>query len=189
MDVVREVYVDLHSRQLRADAYWLSTVANEHADRLSRDRYRTYWRLRRSVILVLQSRWGPFTVDRFATVVETQLERFNSVVANPGADAVDAYRQPWGGMEHSYVNSPLAQAALAISKMAKENASGVMFLPFWPAQPRWARIIPLASLAIYPPSVGPTLRARAVRSSRSLATLAKVRVLCRTQQDSDDGHL
>lgn len=37
MGLVRELHAELHSRQLRAECYWLSTVANAHADKLSKD--------------------------------------------------------------------------------------------------------------------------------------------------------
>lgn len=152
MDVVRELHKELHSQQLRAEAYWLSTVANEQADRLSRDKDSTDWHLRRAVFSVLHSRWGPFFVDRFATSRNTNLQRFNSVVANPGADAVNAFLQPWGGAEHNYINPPFAQAALMIAKVASENASAVLVLSVWPAQPWWQRILNIAAGAVILPT-------------------------------------
>lgn len=185
MDVVRDLHFELNKRQLSAEAYWLSTVANKHAARLSRDRDGTDWRLRRSPFLVLHSRWGAFTVDRFATAVNTQLERFNSAVANPGFHAVDAYLQPWGGLEHNYINPPLSQAALVISEIAQDNASAVFVLPVWPAQPWWARILSLATKAVVLSMTAPLYAVGP--GSCSAATLANGRVLCPTQEDFDHG--
>lgn len=125
MDVVRDLHAELHRRQLRAEGYWLSTVANAHADRLSRDRDSSDWGLRRSFFLVLHSRWGPLTIDRFATVLNTHLPRFNCAVANPDAEAVDAYKQHRGGPEHNNTNPPLSQAESAISKVAADGTSAV----------------------------------------------------------------
>lgn len=155
MSVVRDLHAELNSRQLSAEACWLSTVANEHAERLLRDRDSTDWRLRRSVFSVLHSRWGPLTIDRFATTLNTHLPRFNSAVANPEAKAVVAYRQSWGGNEHNYINPPLSQAALVIAKISHENASAVLVLPIWPAQPWWARISCIAQTAVLLPDGAP----------------------------------
>lgn len=155
MTVVRALHAELHRRQLRAEGYWLSTVANAHADRLSRDRDSSNWRLRRSVFSVLHARSGPFTIDRFATSLNTHLPRFNSAVAYPNSEAVDAYRQRWGGAEHNNINPPLSQAALAIAKVAAGGASAVLVLPFWPAQPWWARINHLAQAAVLLPDGAP----------------------------------
>ncbi|KAK1865489.1 hypothetical protein I4F81_008020 [Pyropia yezoensis] len=155
MDVVRDLHAELHRRHLRAEGYWLSTVANAHADRLSRDRDSSDWGLRRSVFLVLHSRWGPLTIDRFATVLNTHLPRFNCAVANPDAEAVDAYKQHWGGPEHNYTNPPLSQAESAMSKVAADGTSAVLVLPVWPAQRWWWRITRLAQAAVILPDRAP----------------------------------
>lgn len=155
MDVARDLHAELHRRQLRAEGYWLSTVGNAHADRLSRDRDSSDWSLRRSVLLVLHSRWGPLTIDRFATLLNMHLPRFNCAVANPGAEALDAYKQHWGGQEHNYINPPLSQAALAISKVAADGVSAVLVLPVWPAQPWWSRVTRLAQAAVILPDRAP----------------------------------
>lgn len=154
MSVVREVLRELHSRQLRAEAYWLSSIANAHADKLSRDRDASDWRLRRSVFSVLQARWGPLVVDRFASERNRQLPVFKSAAACPGTAAVDAWRQDWRGV-HNYVNPPFSMAALAINKLAVEGASAVLVLPVWRAQPWWARFLALADAAVLPPVGSP----------------------------------
>lgn len=155
MDVVRDLYAELHRRQLRAEGYWLSTVANALADRLSRDRDSSNWCLRRSVFLVLHSRWGPFMIDRFATALNTHLPRFNSAVANPCREDVGAYRQHWAGVEHNYINPPLSQAALAIFKVEADGSSAVLVLPVWTAQPWWHRINLLEQAAVLLPDGAP----------------------------------
>eukprot|EP00168_Porphyra_purpurea_P015821 TRINITY_DN4959_c0_g1_i1.p9 TRINITY_DN4959_c0_g1~~TRINITY_DN4959_c0_g1_i1.p9 ORF type:complete len:121 (-),score=14.76 TRINITY_DN4959_c0_g1_i1:384-746(-) len=100
MRVLQDLHYDLHRRQLRDEAKWLSTVANEHADKLSRDRDSSDWRLRRPVFLVLHSRRGPLTVDCFATDANAHRPRFSSAVACPGAEAANAWNLPWRG-EHN----------------------------------------------------------------------------------------
>lgn len=132
MAVVRELHWELHRRQLRAKAVWLSTVTNHHADRLSRELNSSDWRLRRSIFLVLAARWEPLHVDRFAPSTKAQLPRFNAAVACPCAEAVDAWWQDWPGVT-SYVNPPFVQAALAATKVTTKGAAAVMVLPVWTA--------------------------------------------------------
>ena len=53
----------------------------------------------------LDTKWGPHTVDRFATCYNAQVERFNSRYACPGSEAVDALTVDWskrttGGVHH-----------------------------------------------------------------------------------------
>ena len=45
----------------------------------------------------MNSMWGPFTVDRFASHLNSKLSRFNSLFWNPNSEAVDAFSQNWHG--------------------------------------------------------------------------------------------
>lgn len=103
---------------------------------------------------MLDERWGPLSVDRFASAANAQLPRWNSRVAGPGAEAVDAWRQDWR-REHNYVNPPFSHAALAINKLHVEGASAVLILPVWTAQTWWARLMALAELAVLLPAGAP----------------------------------
>ena len=45
----------------------------------------------------MNSMWGPFTVDRFASHLNSKLSRFNLLFWNPNSEAVDAFSQNWHG--------------------------------------------------------------------------------------------
>ncbi|KAJ1143655.1 hypothetical protein NDU88_009960 [Pleurodeles waltl] len=63
------------------------------------------WRLDRAVFLALMKRWGPCTVDLFASRWNAHLSQYFSWRPDPGATAVDAFLQDWG-REQSYAFPP-----------------------------------------------------------------------------------
>ena len=64
------------------------------ADALSRMPSCDDWWVSHELFNKLDRAWGPFTVDRFASVSNAQVMRFNAAWAEPGAEAVDAFAQP-----------------------------------------------------------------------------------------------
>lgn len=135
----------------RLEASWLPTAENIWADKLSRDKDATDWRLNRSVFEALDRIWGPCTIDRFATAGSAQVQRFNSLMHHPGAEAVDAWAQHWGGGELNFVSPPFSQAALVVRKIVRDRASAVVVVPAWPAQLWWTETIHRADAAVYLP--------------------------------------
>ena len=77
------------------EAQWIPRWQNEKADLLSRFVDKDYWRINPSVFRLLDAKWDPHTVDRFATYYNAQLLRFNSKFASPGCSGVDARAQDW----------------------------------------------------------------------------------------------
>ena len=74
---------------------WIPRSENQLADFISHIQDWDDWQLNPSVFYSLQIRWGPCTVDRFASYYNTQLPRFNSRYYNSGAEAVDAFTCDW----------------------------------------------------------------------------------------------
>ena len=151
MAEVRRLRALLRHRGLGIEATWLASVENVHADRLSREPDATDWQLTPAAFSSLSAAWGPFTVDRFATTLNAKLPRFNSVRACPGAEAVNAYEQPWAG-ELNYCAPPFAQAAAALRKCYHEVASAVFVLPAWPAQAWWRQAVLRAQVSVTLPT-------------------------------------
>ena len=137
MAEVRRLHGTLEAMGVRVRASWLPSVANVAADRLSRDADGTDWRLCPAVFAALDAAWGPLTVDRFASLTNTQLPRYNSRYLDPGCEAVDAWTQDWAG-EGNFANPPFSQAALLLRKTVADAAAVVAVLPVWRAQPWWA---------------------------------------------------
>ena len=51
--------------------------------------------LDRACFHYIDAMWGPYTVDRFATVLTKQLDRYCSKYRNPGSEAVNAFTVDW----------------------------------------------------------------------------------------------
>jgi len=65
---------------IQIDAQWIPRDANVRADLLSRfvDQDAHDWSLNCEIFAQLDSRWGPLSVDRFASHYNAQLRRLNS---------------------------------------------------------------------------------------------------------------
>eukprot|EP00873_Tetraselmis_striata_P015135 jgi/Tetstr1/435399/TSEL_024308.t1 len=64
------------------------------ADLLSRETDRDDWQLNPLVLAYLFGLWGPYSVDRFATMGNTKILRYNTKWRDPDCDAVDCLHLP-----------------------------------------------------------------------------------------------
>ena len=65
---------------IQIDVQWIPRDANARADLLSRFVDKDDWSLNGEIFAQLDSRWGPHSVDRFASHYNAQLSRFNSKI-------------------------------------------------------------------------------------------------------------
>ena len=75
---------------IRLEPEWVPREKNQLADYFSRIIDYDDWYIDQKVYEWVDTKWGPHTVDRFATCNNAQVERFNSRYACPGSEAVDA---------------------------------------------------------------------------------------------------
>ena len=87
---------------------WVPRDNNHFADYLSKLTDVNDWGIHSDIYQWLNTLWGPFTVDRFATWYNTKCIRFNSRFWNPGSEGVDAFIQNWQG-ENNRVVPPSSQ--------------------------------------------------------------------------------
>ena len=139
-------------------------VNNGEADYLSRifDRYN--WMLHPRLFKFLDSLWGPHTVDRFASCVNTQIARYNSRFHDPFCEGVDALAQQNWAIENNYVNPPFRLLPKVLQVVETQKAVATVIAPFWPAQAWFSKLkalsvttpirIPNSPLAIH--FMGPT---------------------------------
>ena len=89
----------------------------------------------------LDSRWGPHTIDRFASHYNAQLPRFNSCFWNPGTEGVDAFTCDWS--KHvNWLCPPVYLIPHVIRHASKCCAKGTLVVPEWPSAPFWPIIFP-----------------------------------------------
>lgn len=124
---------------------WLSTTDNAVADALSRAQDRGDWRLDPAAFSRLNRRWGPHTVDRFASSVNAQLPRFNSAWAQPAAEGVDAFAQANWRQENNWCNPPWTLLPRVAALLRNSGAAATVVAPDWPAQPWYHELAGMAS--------------------------------------------
>lgn len=111
----------------------LAGLNNVTADALSRCPDRHSWMLNPNIFQVLEHKWGPHTVDRFATFQNAQTARYNSLFWDVGTEAVDAFTQDWGE-ENNFINPPWALLSRIVEKLIADRATATVIAPRFPAQ-------------------------------------------------------
>ena len=120
---------------------WVPRDNNQLADYLSKLTDVDDWGIHSDIFQWLNTLWGPFTVDRFATWYNTKCIRFNSRFWNPGSEGVDAFIQNWQG-ENNWVVPPPSQIIRAWRHFELCKAKGVLIIPLWKGASFWPCICP-----------------------------------------------
>ena len=109
---------------------WVPRDNNQLADYLSKLTDFDDWGIHSDIFQWLNTLWGPFTVDRFATWYNTKCISFNSRFWNPGSEGVDAFIQNWQG-ENNRVVPHSSQLIRPQHHFELCKAKGVLIIPLW----------------------------------------------------------
>lgn len=118
----------------------LSGHLNCDADRLSRVVDKHNWMLHPGLFMLLNRRFGPHTVDRFASFSNTQLKRYNSRYLDPFTEGVDALAQTNWGEENNYCNPPWRLIPQILNVIVAQQADATLIAPMWKAQPWYLKL-------------------------------------------------
>ena len=122
-------------------AQHLTGLQNVQADFTSRYLTdRTEWILNPWIFNILNSHWGLFTVDLFATCLSTQLPQFFSWRPDPEALATDALIQDWQHLR-GFVHPPWCLIGRVLQKVRLEGVT--LVAPVWPSQPWYLSLLSL----------------------------------------------
>jgi hypothetical protein len=130
-------------------------VENTEADRLSRWTVKdpAGYQLHPSIFTELHRRWGPLSVDLFASEINHLLPRFYSWLPAPSALAMDCFRHPWEPA--AYAHPPPALILRVLEKVRRQHVQRlVLIAPTWTGAPWWPL---LRSMAMEPPIALETL--------------------------------
>ncbi len=119
---------------------WIPRTNNEIADWASRIIDLDDWRVRPEIFTILDRRFGPHTIDRFADHKNCQLRRFNSRYCVPGTSGVDAFAQDWSN-ENNWLVPPLFLVPQTIQHLRECHALGTIVIPKWTAQSYWPLLV------------------------------------------------
>lgn len=118
-------------------AVWQPRELNVRADYLSRVAAMLHhaYCLRPALFRWLDERWGPHTIDRFASVETCQplappfTGRFCSQYYHPAAVWTDAFSVPWHG-EVNWLFPPVTAISQTIAHLRSSRAVGTLIVPF-----------------------------------------------------------
>ena len=148
MSELRKLWWLLDVNDIELRARYIRSAASLWADKLSRHRDgQGDWMFHPALFAELDASWGRHTVDRFATANNTQLARFNSLMAGPRAEAVDAMAQSdaaWRA-EVNWCNPPWALLGRLAAKLRASGASATVVAPTWRSAPWYSELLHLCS--------------------------------------------
>ena len=143
-NIAKQIWLQAFQYQTTITAKHLSGVLNVQADDLSRQTDKFEWMLSKPTFKMLDSMWGPHTVDRFASALSTQLPRYNSRYLDPNGMPVDALAQIDWAEENNFVNPPMRLLDRVLQIIAAQGAHATVIAPWWPAQTWFARLRAMA---------------------------------------------
>lgn len=128
-------------RDVRLRLSWVPREWNEVADFFSKFNDGSDWKLHPAWFRALDKKWGPHTVDRFASDRNTHLSRFNSLFRCPGSEAVNAFSVSWRG-ENNWCNPPFSLVGRVLAFMQQQGTEGTVVIPVWRSAVWWPTVCP-----------------------------------------------
>ena len=107
---------------------------NEIADAISKFIDYDDWRTTDRFFIFLNTVWGPFTIDRFASEENKKLQRFNSLFWDPGTERVNAFSTSWEN-ENNWLVPPIFLISNTILHLLTCRAKSTLIVPLWPSAP------------------------------------------------------
>ena len=164
--LMKALWIDCAELGITLTAKHLAGILNVGADRLSR-RSRPYeWRLHTELFNLIDDRFGPHTIDRFASLTTTQLPKYNSLHADPLSSGVDALAQQDWKNEMNYVNAPFFLIPKVLQTIQQQRAEATIIAPLWPAQPWYNDLL---RMAVRPPILLPKNPRTMIKTGAKLA--------------------
>lgn len=133
MDEYRRVHTLCSGLDIELCFEHVSSALSERADRLSRENDTTDWTINPTIYANLNGRYGPHTVDLFATELHTRCTRFYCRRPSPGALGVNALVQDWSD-ENSWANPPFHLLGPVVTCIFLTSATVTLIAPAWRAQ-------------------------------------------------------
>lgn len=121
---------------IKLEPEWIPREHNEIADYLSRIIDYDDWGINQTVFSLIDRKWGPHTVDRFASKHNTKLVRFNSRYLDYCSEAVDAFTVDWNA-ENNYFCPPVYLVPRVLHHARACKCKGTLVVPEWPSAVFW----------------------------------------------------
>lgn len=130
------IYFLCRRNNIHLNLNWIPRDLNTVADEMSKFVDYDDWRTSDGFFNHLRSRWGPFTIDRFANQKNTKTVRYNALFWDPACEAVDAFTQDWSN-EANWLVPPVFLVPKVLCHAESCRASGTLVVPYWESAPYW----------------------------------------------------
>ena len=160
---------------------WLPRNENRLADKISKFVDFDDWSIDDHSFAIIDTCWGPHSIDRFASPQNRKLQAFNARFWCKGVSGVDAFCQDWS-VHNNYFCPPVSLISQVIRLMEYSKAVGTLVVPKWPSSHFWPLLCPdgshlnkhvfdwkLMNISFIPPSLG---KVSPFNSEPSFLTLA-----------------
>ena len=118
---------------------------NSVADRLSRmGTDFSDWKLEAEVFLKIVQKWGPVSLDLFASSSNCQVPRYFSWKPEQGAEKTNALYQPWP-REGAYAFPPFCLIPKILQKIQGEEVKVIVVTPVWKTAPWYPKILTMCA--------------------------------------------
>ena len=121
--------IDLHIQ-------WIPRELNVEADSISKIQDCDDWQLSHEFYELLEAKWGPHTLDCFASFYNAKTPRFYSRFWNPGTSGVDAFFQPWEG-QNCLLVLPVSIVSKVLNFMSNFDIHATLVVPAWSSSSFW----------------------------------------------------
>lgn len=121
------------------DIQWVPRNMNSVADGISKIRCTDNWGVSDEFFRFMNSLWGPFDIDRFATSDNRKLFRYNSKFFDYQCEAVDAFSQNWHD-SNNWLVPPISLVSKTVFHLLACGGRGALIVPKWPSASFWPLI-------------------------------------------------
>ncbi|KAJ3641431.1 hypothetical protein Zmor_027938 [Zophobas morio] len=134
-NLARDIWEFCEERNLWLFASYINsgknTVADSESRRLPEE---TEYELSDGTFNQITLRFGAPQIDFFASKANHKCRRHVSLLRDPESEHVDAFTIPWTGF-FFYAFPPFCLILRCLNKIVRDQAEGIMVVPFWPTQP------------------------------------------------------
>ena len=142
-DIAMDVFFLCIKNGISLEAEWIPRDLNEAADAASREAAivdTDDWGISQRFFSILDSKWGPLTIDCFSNDYNAKLNRFYSLFNSPGSAGVDAFSFNWHD-ENCLLVPPVCVVGAALHHLKLCKGKGVLVAPFWPSAAYWPLLL------------------------------------------------
>ena len=143
---VLRLFLKLRHLKIQHIAVWMprDNPIMQIADDGSRQFDIDNWTIDTPSFLSLNQKWGPFSVDIFASAENARIKKFYTQLPEEGSAGVNAFCQDLSG-ENVWATPPPRLISPTVKLLNRYKVSGVLCVPAWQASTFWTTLCPNGS--------------------------------------------